>query len=268
MSKIDDQQYLRTQQYNTASKLNDRVALHARFSTNTYGWQRWMFEQLALPPTAQVLEVGCGPGWLWFENRQRIPPGWQITLADFSAGMLAEARHNLAGLTQIAFEQADAQQLPFADAAFDAVIANHMLYHVPDRPRALAELRRVLRPGGRFYAATNGSAHLRELRELVQRVDPRLAAWGSAEPRDFTLENGAAQLAPWFGPAELRRYPDGLRVAEAEPLVSFVLSMHVAEHASPQLRAQLLRYVEQAIQAGGPIHISKDAGLFLASAPS
>ena len=75
MSKIDDQQYLSTQQYNIADKFNDRVALHVRFSTNRYGWQRWRFDQLVLPPAGRVLEVGCGPGRLWLDNHERIPAG-------------------------------------------------------------------------------------------------------------------------------------------------------------------------------------------------
>lgn len=266
MSKIDDQQYLSTQQYNNADKFNDRVALHVRFSTNRYGWQRWMFDQLVLPPAGRVLEVGCGPGRLWLDNHERIPAGWDITLADFSPGMLAEARQNLHDLRPFRFEVADAQALPFADAAFDAVIANHMLYHVPDRPRALAELRRVLRPGGHFYAATNGEAHLRELRELVGGFDPQLVAWGATALRDFTLENGAAQLAPWFGPAELRRYHDGLVVSEAAPLAAFIMSMQVAEHASALQPAELVRHIEQIIQRDGPIGITKDSGVFVVAA--
>ncbi len=95
-----------------------------------------------------------------------------IALSDFSPGMIEEAQHNLADAGRpFAFERIDAQAIPFADASFDMVIANHMLYHVPDRPQALAEIRRVLRPGGRLYAATGGANHLREIGELVQRFD-------------------------------------------------------------------------------------------------
>lgn len=65
------------------------------------------------------------------------------------------------------FAQADAQALPFRDASFDAVIANHMLYHVPDIPRALGEVRRVLKPSGFCYAATMGVANMREVDELA-----------------------------------------------------------------------------------------------------
>jgi ubiquinone/menaquinone biosynthesis C-methylase UbiE len=82
-------------QYRDASNLNARIALHERFSTNAYGWQRWVFDQLELPPDARVLELGCGTGKLWVENRDRTPEGWDVTLTDASPGMLREARRNL-----------------------------------------------------------------------------------------------------------------------------------------------------------------------------
>lgn len=267
MTKITDQEYLRTRQYNDAAKLNDRIQLHVRFSTNTYEWHRWVFDQLELPANARLLEVGCGPGRLWSRNADRIPAGWQITLSDFSAGMLAETQQNLAGLRPFGFEVADVQALPFADAAFDAVIANHMLYHVPDRPRALAEIRRVLRPGGQLYAATNGQAHMRELGELVQRLAPELAKWGGAAvDGHFGLENGGEQLAQHFAEVAVRRFPNALVVTEAAPLVAFIMSMSVADQAGAGLRTQLLAQVEAILREQGPIHITKDAGIFIAQA--
>jgi SAM-dependent methyltransferase len=133
--------------YKDASRLDARMQLHAKYSTNTQGFHTWAFAHLRLPPTCQVLEVGCGAGQLWLENRQRIPTGWDVTLSDLSAGMLATAQHQLSpyGHT-FRFVVQDAQALPFADRSFDAVIANHMLYHVPNRPAAYAEFCRVLQP--------------------------------------------------------------------------------------------------------------------------
>ena len=264
MSKISDQGYLKQKQYNDASKLNARVELHARFSTNAYGWQRWVFDQLQLAPASRVLEIGCGPGRLWLDNRDRIPADWAITLSDFSAGMLDQARRNLSDAgRQFAFELADVQAMPFGAAAFDAVIANHMLYHVPDRPRALAEIARVLRPGGRLFSSTIGERHLAQLFALVQRFDPALAAWGGLSTHEFSLENGAAQLAPWFEPLALRRYDDRLIVTEVAPLVAFILSMHTLEALPDARRAELEQFVERELQAqGGAIEITKDSGLF------
>ena len=266
MPEIDDQHYLKTQQYHNAAKLNDRIQLHARFSTNKYNWQRWVFDKLEIAPLSRLLEIGCGPGQLWLKNGDRIPDGWDVTLADFSPGMLDEARQNLAARGRpFAFELADAQALPFGGASFDGVIANHMLYHVPDRPRAFAEIKRVLRPGGRFFAATNGESHLREIHELSQRFDSTAAAWGGGAAEDFTLENGAPQLAPWFEQVRLWRYHDRLVVTEAAPLAAFVLSMNSQASVEPARRAELQHFLEQEMQAqGGAIRITKDTGLFVA----
>ena len=76
-------------QYHDDSNLNARSALHERFSTNPYGWHRWVFDHLTtLPVQMCILELGCGPGYLWDANRDRIPAGWDLTLTDFSAGMV------------------------------------------------------------------------------------------------------------------------------------------------------------------------------------
>jgi ubiquinone/menaquinone biosynthesis C-methylase UbiE len=66
----------------------------------------------------------------------------------------------------------DAQALPFATRSFDAIIANHMLYYMPNRPAVYAELCRVLKPSGRLYAATISRDNMRELDASVSHVYP------------------------------------------------------------------------------------------------
>jgi SAM-dependent methyltransferase len=247
-------------QYQNASNLNARVALHARFSTNPQGWHRWVFEQLDVPPRCQILELGCGAASLWNDNRTRIPAGWEITLSDFSPGMLQDARRTLGDLaTRFRCVQIDAQAIPFADARFDAVIANHMLYHVPQRERAYAEIRRVLRPGGRLIASTIGESHLRELDQIVRRFggqDP----WNIAG--NFSLESGADELARWFTAVTLQRYEDALCITEAGPLIAYIVSMGV-QIAEPQM-AELAAFVRAEIAARGHLRITKDSGMFKA----
>jgi ubiquinone/menaquinone biosynthesis C-methylase UbiE len=198
MSYLSDPQFVKTQ-YKDSANLDARIALHARYSRNPQEWMHWVFEQLWLPPACRVLELGCGSGVFWQKNRERIPAGWEIILSDFSLGMTRRAREILRGMQpEPRFAQISAERLPFASNSLDAVIANHMLYHVPDRAAALAEIRRVLRPDGRLLAATNGEQHMRELDQLACEFDPQL---NFGDPRltvGFTLENGTGQLADHF----------------------------------------------------------------------
>lgn len=260
MSLFTDREYLLADQYKNASNLDVRIQLHLRFSTNEQGWMAWCFEHLNLGAEARILDVGCGPGNLWEDNGARIPPDWEITLADFSAGMIHQARAKLGqGRRGFAYAVGDAQAIPFQGETFDAVIANYMLYHVPDRPRALAEIHRVLKTGGRLYAATNGRDHMRELWEMIVAIDPKaeMATAGS----EFGLENGEEQLARFFAEVTLHRYEDGLVVTEVEPLVAYVLSSRRSALIAQNPRA-LTRLVERQIAAEGAIYITKASGLF------
>jgi SAM-dependent methyltransferase len=234
-----------------------------RFSTNQYPWFRWLFDRYVFPPEARVLEIGCGPALLWRENRDRIPPDAHLTLTDLSPGMLEEARSNLDGIEQnVTYQVADAQALPFADGEYDMVIANHMLYHVPDRPRAIREVRRVLRAGGVFYAATNGDTHLRELYALLCEVAP-----GSVPNRrtsGFSLENGEEQLCEAFSEVHRERYDDSFTVTAVEPLVRYVLSGWLIAKLTEDQVDRLRAAVSERIERDGVLHIGKDVGLFIA----
>jgi SAM-dependent methyltransferase len=253
-----------TSQYRETGNLDARFALHQRFSTNRYGWQRWVFDQLQIPPEGSILELGCGPAYLWHENADRTPAGWTTTLSDASIGMIRAARQGL-GTAHRRFRYAvvDAQSIPFPRGRFDAVIANHVLYHVPDRSRALSEIRRVLRPGGCLHATTIGRDHMRELTEMLDDAQPELRCSTGVAAATFTLENGAAQLAQWFPTVSLVRYEDGLLVDSAEPLVAYARST-LPEPAQPGALGRFSQFVEREIAGRGAIQITKDSGLFVA----
>ena len=260
MSQLTDRENLLTAQYRDATNLDARIQLHVRFSTNQYGWYSWLFDQLDQAPESHILELGCGPGGLWLENRARLPEGWDIVMTDFSFGIVHQARRNLGERQPLKFGIVDGQAISFPSGQFDAVIANHMLYHVPDLSGALSEIRRVLKPGGRFYASTIGGDHMEELWALLDRSDPGLV---ERDDFSFTLESGTAQLSPWFSRVALRRYEDSLEVTEVAPLVAYVLS-HV-DMTQAHLD-KFTRLVEQEMcDQGGAIHIAKDSGVFVAS---
>jgi SAM-dependent methyltransferase len=258
------------QQYQNASNLNARMALHRRFSTNPAGWFAWYLDQLEIPETCRILELGCGPASLWKENLERVETGWQITLTDFSPGMVREASQINDPPGRFTFTAADVQALPFPTASFDFILANHMLYHVPDLDQALSEIRRVLRPGGHLYAATNGERHMAEVFALEDRLSAGQKNGEVSPPRlwsaSFTLENGGASLRRHFSTVELRGYPDGLRVTEAQPLLDYILSMlgHFLKRIPDESIEALRQQFEEEIRANGYIPITKDSGVFIA----
>ena len=249
---------MRRSQYRDGGKLAARQRLHRDYAQTALPWQRFVFQQLRLPAHSRILEVGCGPGALWGENLQLIPGGWRITLTDLSPGMLEEAERALSAISpQLTMQVADARELPFGAASFDAVIANHMLYHVPDRPAAVAEFHRVLAPGGLLLAATNGPGHLREMRELARLVHP--ADTGLAES-EFDLATGPPQLQPWFSRMGVVRKPGWLAVTDAEPVLDYLGSLPgrpLGRAAAERVR----KVVDEAISREGCWRVQTEAGV-------
>ncbi len=262
MSKFTDQQYLKSDQYRDSSNLDARVTIHQRFSTNSYGWFKWVFDTLAkLPENARILELGCGHGLLWRENISRISVGWNITLSDLSSGMLDAAWRNLVVTGRaFQFKEIDAQSIPFENETFDAVIANHMLYHVPDRPKAIVEIKRVLKPGGRLIATTIGKNHLKEMAKWIRRVNPQTDFVSFGSP--FTLENGLEQLKQFFPQVLVSRYPDNLQVTEVKPILAYIRSSIHATDLSEDELVNLQRDLENELKEKSKIFIVKDSGLF------
>jgi SAM-dependent methyltransferase len=147
-------------------------------------------------PAARVLDIGCGNGVYLSALHSR---GIDAVGCDASLGMLEAARTSIGPSPVLV--QADAEALPFEGGSFDVVLAPHMLYHVVDRQRAVAELRRVLRPGGCLVAVTNSDQHVRSLRSLVEdAVRVVTPGWVMRDPsiEAFSMENGEAQLRQSF----------------------------------------------------------------------
>ncbi|EKQ54261.1 MAG: methylase involved in ubiquinone/menaquinone biosynthesis [Methanobacterium sp. Maddingley MBC34] len=256
------------EQYSNSKNFMARVELSKRFKINPYSWLLWIFDQIRFPPNARLLEIGCGNGLLWKANSNRIPEDAHIILSDFSQGMLSDA-HNVLGNNADRFEYQvlDAQEIPYPDDSLDIVIANLMLYHIPDRKKAISEISRVLKSDGALYATTFGLDNMKELSELVFAYDDKI--YYSLEPiaRAFGLENGEKQLSESFDQVQMIEYPDGLEVTEAGPLVDYILSFGNNETIKGQKRKDFENFIVYIIERDGMIKITKDNGIFIASKP-
>ena len=250
------------EQYSNGGNLSKRINLHERFSTNKYGWQRWVFDQIYSLDNKNILELGTGIGDLWLINKERIPGNWQITLSDLSEGMIADAKTNLIDLSnQINFQVFDAQTIPFEDGSFDYVIANHMLYHVKSISKTLAEIKRVLASNGILFAATNGVYHMHELNNFIRNNIPGYTVL----TQSFTLENGKNILKSYFNVVNLHRYENSLLVTDLIPLYDYLRSMVSLYGEIEKQMRQIKNEISREFDSNGNISITVDGGLFKAS---
>ena len=179
--------------------------------------------------------------------------------------MLDDTKARLSGLLPSAeFQVADVQDLPFAADSFDVVIANYMLYHLPDVATGIAEIARVLRPSGALYASTNGQRHLQEVRDAQQRysTDPVETGDAIGHTSAFALENGGALLGRSFADVTSYSHDDTIDIDKADDLMSYLQSMAARVESEP-LRA----HIDSVIDQDGAFKITRSTGYFTARKP-
>jgi SAM-dependent methyltransferase len=263
-----DATYLTERQYKDPTNLSARIALHARFTRADTPWYPWLVGLVEWPEGGDVLEVGCGPGHLW-ANVAPLLPHLRLTLTDLSEGMVAAAREVVApieSLDLVATDACDAQALPFLGGSFDVVVANHMLYHVPDPSTAASEFARVLRPGGVLLAATNGPNHLDAITELSRQI----LGWSPLDfvARRFGASNGAAILSNAFGTVTWHPHPSTMVCDDPAAVLAYLRSSAAGQEATPERLDALADAVETRFRdAGGVLRISVESGCFVARGP-
>ena len=250
-------------QYQNASNISARINLHRLYSQNKQGWFPWIFQQCHIKPRLRILELGCGDGTLWTDNLALIPEDISITLSDISSGMLRDARRAIGSSdTRFAFRAFDCKKIPYKDESFDLVIANHVLFYCDNLENVCKEVRRVLKPGGRFLCSTYGNSHMKEISQLVSQFDERIVLSANKLYEKFGRENGAQVLEPWYSRVEWISYEDGLLVSDPEPLISYILSCHGNQNQYLLDHYKEFRnYVRKKTEDG--FTITKDAGIFI-----
>ncbi|MBZ0301362.1 MAG: class I SAM-dependent methyltransferase [Anaerolineae bacterium] len=223
MEPAIDTRILRQQAYATDEHLNVRYQIHEQYSVPRVDFPDWVLSRVTWRGEETLLDVGCGPGSYAAALAQSLP-GVRYYGVDFSSGILAKhpARR--------AVVQADARDLPFADQTFDVVMANHVLYHLPDIDHAIKEIRRVLKPDGILVAATNSVENTPQFHDLYKRAIMVLTAPGKQVivPRPashaFSLESGTRYLARNFFAVVRYDLPGTFVFDEVEPVLAYLES--------------------------------------------
>ena len=259
-------------QYANDIFLKTRQDIHLQYSVPKVDFPAWVITRIQWRGDESVLDVGSGSG-TYFNALKGHLPNISYYGLDRSAGMLATHNASAHLLT------ADAQHLPFADTTFDVVMANHMLYHVPDIDMAIREMKRVLKPGGIIVAATNSVQTMREFLALLNRGMLLLSTPGNIHRRPiqpdsmrFSLENGVRQLSKHFYAVVRHDLPGELIFPKVEPVMAYMESMRsLREPQLPRgvfwddLMLIVREQISRAISHAGELKVEKLSGVLIAS---
>ncbi|MEI2608024.1 MAG: methyltransferase domain-containing protein [Candidatus Promineifilaceae bacterium] len=264
-SFFTDTSYLQ-RQYGTKDNLQIRIATHEIYSEPKVDFTTWVLDHVPWRGRERVLDVGCGSGIYRQPTQQRAPT---YLAGDLSLGMLqslppATPRLNL-----------DVQHLPLAANSVDVILANHMLYHVPDQAAAAAHFARVLKPGGYLLAATNSRDNRLEMAHLVAQVAtachiPLPAGFLSDGLLSFTLENGAEVLQPHFAHVERHDLSSAFVFPHPQPVIDYIGTTRERILANApqgitweQIAEALYIRLSDHIRQHGVFRVNKVAGVFV-----
>src|SRR6185369_9904620 len=124
-------------------------------------------QRVNVPDGGSVLEIACGTGIVTRKLRDSLPASARLIATDLNEAMIAYAKHKFQSNESVEFKQADAMELPFPDASFDAVVCQFGLMFFPDKERAMSEAHRVLKPGGIYVFNVWDAIEKNELAEIA-----------------------------------------------------------------------------------------------------
>jgi SAM-dependent methyltransferase len=270
-----DQAHVVSQMYATEEPLAVRIRIHESYTQPKSDFHAWVLDHIPWRGDEKVLDIGCGSGAYIEPVCQRLPQGGRLLAGDLSWGMLRSVAAKSLPV-RVSLLNADATQTPLPDGCCDVVLANHVLGHITQIEAAVAEIRRVLRPGGCLVAATNArdSMHvfITEVAEACWALDHPTEFTPSPIRLRFTLENGWAVLRPSFPTVRQETFKSELVFFEAAPPVAYINSLrHIYAPQLPEglawetLIKQVERQIRSQITAQGEYRVAKTTGVFIAT---
>ncbi len=210
--------------------LEARIRAHRLYSEHSVDFYAWVVGHVPWKGGESVLDVGCGSGAYFPYYRQK---GARVTALDVSPRMIAAARQRRVDERLLL---GAATALPFADASFDVVFANHVLFFVEDVPAALRECHRVLREGGYFVAATNTADSQRALYDLHAAALSAIGRRAREMPHArFSVESGLPLVKAVFGNARAHVLENAFRFPSVDAALAYYLSGPIDNVEGPPL---------------------------------
>ena len=247
-----DKKYLRNNQYLDSKNLDARISLHQQYSTNPINLWDWTSSQYHLKNNDKILEVGCGTGDFWKTQRNKLPLNIEITLSDFSEGILNQCRVNLDN-PPWQFCLADVEDLCFNNDSYDWVLAHMMLYHTKSKEKALFEIKRVLRPNGCTGILTVGDTHM-----------SRLIPTDSDNMTITFNESIADKIIPtYFKKFEKHIYEDCLIIQDIGPIIAYLHSSPSFKNKSLSDQNKIVNTINFEIQSRGSFSVPKRLVLYI-----
>ncbi len=246
--------------------LEARIRAHRLYSERQVDFYAWVVERAPWQGGEQVLDVGCGSGAYFPYYRQW---GARVVALDVSPHMVGAARRNRKNERLVVGE---VTRLPFKDASFSIVFANHVLFFVEDVAAALQECYRVLRPGGTFVAATNTADSQKTLYDLHAMAMAKIGRRPGEMPHArFNVENGLSQVRAVFDRAEAYVLENAFRFPSVDAALEYYLSGLVDNVEGPPLtsteRKAAARYLAETIAPivarEGAWRVPKSAGVIV-----
>ena len=251
-----------SENYKTQDNLSVRINLHQKYDKNLK-WSHWIFENYHFFKGCNILELGCGNGAMWEGQIESLPEGVSVTLTDFSEGMVDIVRNKFGAYPNFIVKRMDIQNIDFNDKTFDVVIANSMLYHVPDLPKAVSEAYRALKPGGLFYCSTFGvNGQQKFFRDVFRKFNPEITVF-EEDPYPFVLQNGYEILREKFENVVRYDYIDSLDVTDAKDIYDYVMSMVKMSSVGKEKTVGLPEYFESMKDGNGIISVPREYCTFI-----
>lgn len=242
-------------QYETDHKLLARQAIYNYSLRQDTVWG-WSAKKYPVLNGSKLLEVGCGNGVFWKEALKIFPQNLDITLTDYSKGMLDESKRNLSELYNFRFSVADVENLNYPDRSFDGVFSHYMLYHTNSPTAALLEIRRVLKKSGFCGILLPDNHHMESIFSAIA-VDYPIHA------QSFSSESAAKVLPSIFASVEHEEYKDIIRINNIEVILNYIASLSDLDKQNLDFFQKAREKLNKLVDSFGFIELSFSQNLFI-----